>query len=70
IGFRDVDTLDTHTASFTAGGNGYLGTFALDPLNQATDKLGWNFQVADSVLDSLQAGQILVQTYDVTVDDG
>ncbi|WP_426289581.1 VCBS domain-containing protein [Ensifer adhaerens] len=70
IGFRDVDTLDTHTASFTAGGNGYLGTFSLDPLNQATDKLGWNFQVADSVLDSLQAGQILVQTYDVTVDDG
>ncbi|MBD9569676.1 VCBS domain-containing protein [Ensifer sp. ENS08] len=70
IGFRDVDTLDTHTASFTAGGNGYLGTFSLDPLNQATDKLGWNFQVADSVLDSLQAGQILVQTYDVTADDG
>ncbi|WP_043626929.1 VCBS domain-containing protein, partial [Ensifer sp. ZNC0028] len=70
IGFRDVDTLDTHTASFTAGGNGYLGTFSLDPLNQTTDKVGWNFQVADSVLDSLQAGQILVQTYDVTVDDG
>ncbi len=70
IGFRDVDTLDTHTASFTAGGNGYLGTFSLDPLNQATDKVGWNFQVADSVLDSLQAGQILVQTYNVTVDDG
>ncbi|MBW0371457.1 VCBS domain-containing protein, partial [Ensifer adhaerens] len=47
-----------------------LGTFALDPLNQATDQVGWSFKVADSVLDSLQAGQKLTQTYDVTVDDG
>ncbi|MBD9498137.1 type I secretion C-terminal target domain-containing protein, partial [Ensifer sp. ENS02] len=70
VGFSDVDTLDEHSASFTANGNGYLGTFALDPLNQATDQVGWSFQVADSVLDSLQAGQKLTQTYDVTVDDG
>ncbi|WP_210166429.1 VCBS domain-containing protein, partial [Ensifer sp. ZNC0028] len=70
VGFSDVDTLDTHTASFKAGGNGYLGTFALDPVDQAGDKVGWNFQVADSVLDSLQSGQTLTQTYDVTVDDG
>ncbi|WP_201723525.1 MULTISPECIES: VCBS domain-containing protein, partial [unclassified Ensifer] len=70
VAFADVDTLDTHSASFTAGGNGYLGTFSLDPLDQAGDKVGWSFQVADSVLDSLQAGQILTQTYDVTVDDG
>ncbi|MBD9626706.1 tandem-95 repeat protein [Ensifer sp. ENS06] len=70
IGFSDVDTLDTHSASFTANGNGYLGTFALDPLNQTTDKVGWSFNVADSVLDSLQAGQTLTQAYDVTVDDG
>ncbi|MBD9649753.1 type I secretion C-terminal target domain-containing protein [Ensifer sp. ENS09] len=70
VTFADVDTLDVHTASFTAGGNGYLGTFSLDPVNQTTDRVGWNFAVADGVLDSLQAGQILVQTYDVTVDDG
>ncbi|MBD9641989.1 hypothetical protein IB277_37705, partial [Ensifer sp. ENS07] len=70
VAFADVDTLDTHSASFKANGNGYLGTFALDPLNQATDQVGWSFKVADSVLDSLQAGQKLTQTYDVTVDDG
>ncbi|MBD9499124.1 VCBS domain-containing protein, partial [Ensifer sp. ENS01] len=35
-----------------------------------TDQVGWSFKVADSVLDSLQAGQKLTQTYDVTVDDG
>ncbi|WP_202617540.1 VCBS domain-containing protein, partial [Ensifer sp. LC14] len=63
------DTLDTHSASFTAGGSGYLGTFALDPVNQVGNSVGWSFQVADSVLDSLQAGQVLTQTYDVTVDD-
>ncbi|MBD9492250.1 VCBS domain-containing protein, partial [Ensifer sp. ENS11] len=70
VTFADVDTLDTHSASFAAGGSGYLGTFSLSALNQATDKVGWNFQVADGVLDSLQAGQILMQTYDVTIDDG
>ncbi|WP_043626910.1 VCBS domain-containing protein, partial [Ensifer sp. ZNC0028] len=70
IGFSDVDTLDEHSASFKANGNGYLGTFALDPVNQAGDKINWSFNVADSVLDSLQVGQTLTQTYDVTVDDG
>ncbi|PSS60409.1 hypothetical protein C6558_32680, partial [Ensifer sp. NM-2] len=70
VTFADVDTLDAHSASFAAGGSGYLGTFSLGVLNQATDKVGWNFQVADGALDSLQAGQILMQKYDVTIDDG
>ncbi|PSS59656.1 hypothetical protein C6558_37340 [Ensifer sp. NM-2] len=70
VTFADVDTLDTHSAGFTAQGPSYLGTFALGVLNQATDTVGWSFQVADGVLDSLQAGQTLTQKYDVTVDDG
>ena len=32
--------------------------------------MGWSFSVADSALDSLQAGQTLTQSYAVTVDDG
>ncbi|MBD9492300.1 VCBS domain-containing protein, partial [Ensifer sp. ENS11] len=59
-----------HSATFTAQGGGYLGSFSLGALNQASDSVGWTFQVADSVLDSLQAGQTLTQKYDVTVDDG
>ncbi|MGF6177893.1 beta strand repeat-containing protein [Ensifer sp. 4252] len=70
VTFADVDTLDTHSASFAAQGGGYLGTFSLGPVNQATDKVGWSFKVADGLLDSLQAGQTLTQKYDVTVDDG
>ena len=70
VTFNDVDTLDTHTASFApqGGGAGYRGTFALNPLNQAGDSFGWSFSVADSALDDLQAGQVLTQFYDVTVD--
>ncbi|WP_200957367.1 VCBS domain-containing protein, partial [Ensifer sp. Root127] len=70
VTFADIDTLDTHSAGFTAQGPSYLGTFSLGPVNQATDKVGWSFKVADGVLDSLQAGQTLTQKYDVTVDDG
>ncbi|WP_139108406.1 VCBS domain-containing protein, partial [Ensifer sp. LC14] len=69
VTFADVDTLDVHNASVTAGGSGYLGTFSLAAVNQAGDSVGWSFEVADSVLDSLQAGQILTQIYNVTVDD-
>ncbi|MBD9492125.1 type I secretion C-terminal target domain-containing protein, partial [Ensifer sp. ENS11] len=59
-----------HSATFTAQGGGYLGSFSLGALNQASDSVGWTFQVADSVLDSLNAGETLTQKYDVTVDDG
>ncbi|WP_043612143.1 VCBS domain-containing protein, partial [Ensifer sp. ZNC0028] len=70
VTFADVDTLDTHNASFTAQGNGYLGTFSLGSLNQSNDSVGWSFNVADSVLDSLNAGETLTQKYDVTIADG
>ncbi|MBD9641984.1 hypothetical protein IB277_37680, partial [Ensifer sp. ENS07] len=70
VAFTDVDTLDTHSASFKANGEGYLGKFALDPVNQSGNSVGWTFKVADGVIDSLQAGQSLTQTYDVTINDG
>jgi VCBS repeat-containing protein len=70
VTFADVDLIDTHSASFQAQGNGYLGTFSLNPVNQAGDSVGWNFSVADSAVDSLAAGQTLSQSYVVTVDDG
>ena len=69
VTFADVDGLDTHTAAFAAQGPGYRGAFALAPVNQGADSVGWSFSVADADLDDLQAGQILTQLYDVTVDD-
>ena len=70
ITFSDANPSDTHTASFAPAGGGYLGTFALGAVNQAGDSVGWTFQVADSALDGLRAGQTLVQVYNVTVSDG
>jgi VCBS repeat-containing protein len=70
IAFADVDTLDTHSAGFAPQAGGYLGSFSLGAVNQAGDTVGWSFQVADSAIDFLAAGQVLTQKYDVTVDDG
>lgn len=71
ITFTDVDTLDTHTAIFSPQEIGYAGAFSLDTSAiYSRGSLGWNFSVADNVLDSLAAGQVLVQRYDVTVSDG
>jgi VCBS repeat-containing protein len=71
ITFADVDTLDTHAAAFAPQEIGYSGAFSLN--TSAIDSggsVGWAFSVADSVLDSLAADQVLVQRYDVTVSDG
>ena len=40
VTFADVDTLDTHTATFQPQAGGYRGTFALAPVNQAGDSVG------------------------------
>jgi VCBS repeat-containing protein len=68
VTFNDVDPGDAHSASFVAGGAGYLGTFTLDPV--AGNSVGWAFNVQDSDLDFLLGGETRVQTYTVTVDDG
>lgn len=70
IAFDDLDLGDTHSASFAPQSGGYLGTFSLDPVNQAGDSVGWDFQVEDSAIDFLEEGETLTQTYTVTVDDG
>ncbi|MGE8688531.1 MAG: retention module-containing protein, partial [Achromobacter sp.] len=70
ITFADVDTVDTHTATVTPNGNGYLGNLTLGAIDPADKSLSWDFKVNDELLDSLQAGQTLTQTYTVTIDDG
>ena len=70
VAFDDVDLSDTHSASFTPQAGGYLGTFTLDPVNQAGDTVGWDFSVEDSDLDFLADGETLIQTYTIEIDDG
>src|SRR6266567_2075469 len=75
VTYTDADTLDVHTASFAAqaGNTTALGTFAIDTTNIDTGNggsIGWSFSVSDGALDYLQAGQTLIQKYDVSVNDG
>jgi len=73
LAFTDLDTTDTHTASFTPQAAGFLGTFSLGPVSDSTGgvtgHVAWTFTVADGALDFLAAGQTLVQSYNVTVAD-
>ena len=80
IAFQDVDLIDTHTASAAltdAGGfaPGALGTFSFqaneDPSD--TDNTGsfdWTFTLNNTLAQQLGEGQVVTQTYLVTISDG
>lgn len=70
VAFDDLDLSDTHGATATAQGAGYLGTFTLDPVDQGSDTVAWHFDVGDADLDGLEEGEVLTQTYTITIDDG
>ena len=73
ISFTDIETADTHTASFTPQDGGYVGTFTLDPVTEAggSGSLGWHFTVDNADIQFLAAGQTITQTYTVfVIDDG
>jgi VCBS repeat-containing protein len=71
ISFSDVETADTHTATFAPQGADYLGTFSLDPVTESsgTGSLNWHFTVDNSAIQFLAQGQVLTQTYAVQVID-
>jgi VCBS repeat-containing protein len=71
IAFSDVETSDTHTASFTPDGNGYVGTFSLDPVTEASGNgsLAWHYSVDNADIQFLAQGQTLIQTYSVSITD-
>jgi VCBS repeat-containing protein len=78
IVLSDVDVTDTHTASqsfvsavWSGGTNPTAdpGTLVVSALNQSADTADWTYAVADSALDFLSAGETLIITYDVIVQD-
>jgi VCBS repeat-containing protein len=71
ISFSDVETADTHTASFAPQDSGYLGTFSVDPVTESggTGSTNWHFTVNNSDIQFLAAGQTLTQTYSVFITD-
>lgn len=71
ISFADADSGDTHTASFAPLDSGYVGTFTLDPVTEAsgTGSIGWHYTVNNADIQFLAQGQTLTQDYLVTVAD-
>ena len=71
IAFSDVETSDTHTASFTPDGSGYVGTFSLDPVTETggSGSLAWHYSVDNADNQFLAQGQTLIQSYSVSVTD-
>jgi VCBS repeat-containing protein len=71
--FTDAGINDIHTTTVTPSGANYLGNLTASITDTATGDgtgtVGWNFSVADSVLDTLAAGQVLTQTYNIGVTD-
>ncbi|WP_374470756.1 Ig-like domain-containing protein [Phenylobacterium sp.] len=70
VAFADPDLADVHTATVSPGGAGYIGALTLSPVDQAANRVAWTFQVPDSALDGLVAGEVRTQTYTVQVADG
>jgi VCBS repeat-containing protein len=71
VSFADVETSDTHTASFTPLANGYVGTFSLDPVSESSGSgsVSWHYTVDNSAIQFLAQGQVLTQDYLVSVTD-
>jgi hypothetical protein len=76
VNFQDTNSGDTHQASAAPHGGvtGYIGSFFLvggnNGVSQQSDGSGqvqWEFQVSNSALQYLAAGQQVVQSYDVTI---
>lgn len=75
LGFTDVDLSDLHGVSVSGNDTaGYRGTLSASIDNPSTGdgtgSIGWTFAVSDAALDDLSVGQVLTQTYTITVDDG
>ncbi|TPM07246.1 type I secretion protein, partial [Mesorhizobium sp. B2-3-11] len=77
MAFSDVDLTDLHLASAVFKGTDYSGQLGSLNAVKTTDTTGtgsgglvtWTFTAADSALDKLAAGQVVHETYTVTLDD-
>ncbi|WP_407121704.1 VCBS domain-containing protein [Bradyrhizobium sp. STM 3561] len=76
IGFTDVDLSDTHTATFVASpaNTTSLGTFSLDPVNEAANaangSVQWHYNLNNAAAQYLAAGQTVTESFVVTINDG
>jgi VCBS repeat-containing protein len=71
ISFTDIETGDTHTASFVPQSGDYVGTFSLDPVSESSGSgsVGWHYTVNNADIQFLAQGQSINQIYSVFVTD-
>ena len=75
IGFDDADLTDTHSVTVVAAvANGLGGVLTASITDVATGSgagsVTWSYSVANSATQYLAAGEIVTETYTVTVSDG
>jgi len=73
IAFTDVDLADGHIVGVAEDGAGYRGTLVAIVSDASTGDgagtVSWTYSIDDSAIDDLAAGETLVQSYTLTVDD-
>jgi VCBS repeat-containing protein len=71
VSFSDVETGDTHVATFTPLDSNYVGTFSVDPVTESSGSgsVEWHFSVNNADIQSLAQGQTLIQDYLVNITD-
>ncbi|MGD9670829.1 MAG: beta strand repeat-containing protein [Hyphomicrobiaceae bacterium] len=74
IEFREFDRTLGHTVTAAPNGVDYRGELTVEFSDSDTSdgagQINWTFSVDDAALDDLADGQVLFQTYDVTINDG
>ncbi|MCW3797624.1 VCBS domain-containing protein, partial [Sphingomonas sp. BN140010] len=76
IAFTDVDLKDGHTSSVAPApaNTTSLGSLVLGAVNEAAGAaggtVGWTYTINDAAAQYLAAGEVVTETYVVTLDDG
>ena len=74
VKYTDADSTDVHLITVTTPvGSNYVGTFTISPTADSTGggtgNVNWSFSASDTALQFLAAGQSLLQTYTINIDD-
>ncbi|MCE9828555.1 VCBS domain-containing protein, partial [Shewanella algae] len=77
LSFTDVDINDSHSVGSSYNGDVLWSGGALDQATQdalaagfSVDNAGWNYDIANSLVQFLAVGETITLSFDVTVDDG
>jgi len=74
ISFEDADISDIHTISALPLGDNFVGVLSTNLVDASTGDeqsvVAWEFTVTAGVISDLDEGESLIQSYEITIDDG